>query len=242
MLDDTVAIVTGGSTGIGRAVARRYVAVGANVVIANRTPETGQAVADEIGCTFHQCDVAASAEVTDLVETTVADEGRLDVIVNNAGVGGVGSIGELDPDDWQRLLDVNLSGVMHGTRAALPHLIESSGAIVNVASIYGLVGGPGAAAYSAAKGGVVNLTRQVAVDYAADGVRVNSVCPGFVDTPMTADALDQDQFYEFVRDETPMNRVADPEEIAGIVAFLASDDASYITGANIPVDGGWTAH
>lgn len=242
MLDDTVAIVTGGSTGIGRAVAERYVAEGATVVIANRSRDAGERAAAEIGCEFHACDVAVPEEVEELVADTVDSRGRLDAMVNNAGVGGVGRVGDLDFADWNRLLDINLSGVMHGTRAALPHLLESEGAIVNVASIYGLVGGPGAAAYSAAKGGVVNLTRQVAVDYASEGVRVNSVCPGFVDTPMTEDYLDQDEFYEFVRDETPMNRVAEPDEIAGIVAFLASDDASYITGANIPVDGGWTAH
>jgi NAD(P)-dependent dehydrogenase (short-subunit alcohol dehydrogenase family) len=131
---------------------------------------------------------------------------------------------------------------MHGSRAALPYLKRTDGCIVNVASIYGLVAGPGSAAYSAAKGGVVNLTREMAVDYAGEGVRVNSICPGFVETPMTDDYLDQEQFYEFVRGQTPMGRVARPEEVAGIAMFLASDEASYITGANVPVDGGWTAH
>lgn len=124
----------------------------------------------------------------------------------------------------------------------IPHLKRSEGCVVNVVSIYGLVGGPQAAAYSAAKGAVVNLTREVAVDYASEGIRVNAICPGFVETPMTDAAFEQEEFYEFVRGQTPMGRVARPEEIAGLAMFLASDESSYLTGAAIPVDGGWTAH
>lgn len=242
MLDEKIAIVTGGSTGIGRAIAEKYQAYDAGVVIANRTEETGKATADELGCDFEQCDVADYQQVEALVERTVDECGRLDVMVNNAGIGRAGTVEETSLDDWRDVLRINLDGVMHGSRAALPHLKARDGCIVNVASIYGLVGGPGAAAYSAAKGGVVNLTREMAVDYASEGVRVNSLCPGFVETPMTDDFLEQEQFYEFVRGETPMGRVAQPEEIAGIAMLLASDEASYITGTNIPVDGGWTAH
>jgi len=132
--------------------------------------------------------------------------------------------------------------VMYCSRASLPHLKETGGSIINIASIYGLVAGPGSTAYATAKGGVVNFTRTVATDYAAEGVRCNAVCPGFVKTPMTEDFLDDEEFYSFVKTETPMGRVAEPREIAGVIAFLASDDASYITGAAVPVDGGWTAH
>jgi len=241
-MDDDVVIVTGGTTGIGKAIAERFREDGANVVIAGRTVETGEAAADELDCTFQRCDVSEYAEVQALVEATVDEFGRLDVLVNNAGIGRTGTVEETSLDDWHDVLAVNLGGVMYGSRAALPYLRETDGCIVNVASIYGLVAGPGSAAYSAAKGGVVNLTREMAVDYASEGVRVNSVCPGFVETPMTDAFLDEAEFYEFVRDETPMGRVAQPEEMAGIVAFLASDDASYLTGANVPVDGGWTAH
>jgi len=191
---------------------------------------------------FVQCDVSSYDQVEALVEATVAEFDGLDVLVNNAGIGQSKSIEEMTLEEWQTVIDVNLSGVMYGSRAAMPHLNAADGCIVNVASIFGLVGGPGAPAYSAAKGGVVNFTRELAVDYAGEGVRVNSVCPGFVETPMTDDYLDEEQFYEFVRGQTPMGRVAEPDEISGIVAFLASEEASYITGANIPVDGGWTAH
>ncbi|MDS0295681.1 SDR family NAD(P)-dependent oxidoreductase [Halogeometricum luteum] len=242
MLDDTVAIVTGGSTGIGKAIAEKYLEHGADVVVSNRSEETGRETAEELGCEYVRCDVSEYDQVEALVEATVEEFGRLDTVVNNAGIGHAASLEEMSVEDWQRVLRVNLDGVMYGSKAALPHLRETEGSIVNVASIYGLVAGPGAPAYSAAKGGVVNLIRQIAIDYASANVRVNCICPGFVETPMTDDYLDQNQFYEFVRGETPLGRVAQPEEISGIAAFLASDEASYITGANIPVDGGWTAH
>jgi len=161
--------------------------------------------------------------------------------VNNAGIGQVGTVEEMSLEDWHDVMRINLNGVMHGTRAALPHLKESEGCVVNIASIYGLVAGPSATAYATAKGGIVNFTRSVAVDYAKQNVRVNSICPGFVDTPMTEPVFGEEEFYEYVHGQTPMGRVAQPEEIAGLAMFLASDEASYVTGANIPVDGGWTA-
>jgi NAD(P)-dependent dehydrogenase (short-subunit alcohol dehydrogenase family) len=194
-----------------------------------------------LDCEFVRCDVSAYDQVTALVEATVKEYGRLDVVVNNAGIGRTGSIEEMDLDDWHDVLDVNLTGTMYGTRAALPHLKATDGCVINVSSIYGLVAGPNATAYAAAKAGVTNLTRSVAVDYADEGVRVNGICPGFVETPMTAEAFEADEFYEYVRGSTPMGRVAQPEEIAGIALFLASDAASYVTGVNVPVDGGWTA-
>ena len=241
-LDGKTAIVTGGASGIGKAIARAYVDAGANVVVANRSESAGTAVADELDCTFVRTDVREYDQVEALVEAAVDEYGGLDVMVNNAGIASETSVEEMSLDEWENVLRTDLDGVMHGTKAALPYLKESDGCIVNVASIYGLVGGKGAASYSAAKGGVVNFTQQVAVDYATAGVRVNSICPGFVETPMTEDLLETDRFYSFVRDETPMDRPATPEEIAPLAVFLAADGASYLTGANIPVDGGWTAH
>ncbi|MFC6954527.1 SDR family NAD(P)-dependent oxidoreductase [Halorubellus litoreus] len=241
-LEGKTAIVTGGSSGIGYAIASAYVDEGANVVVANRNVDDGEAAANELGCTFVRTDVSDYEQVSALVDVTVEEFGALDVIVNNAGVGSESSVGDMTLEEWHRVVDVDLSGVMYGTKAALPHLLESEGFVVNVASIYGLVGGRGAAAYSAAKGGVVNFTQQVAVDYAEAGLNVNSICPGFVETPMTSELLESDRFYEILLDETPMNRPAQPEEIAPLAVFLASEGATYVTGANIPVDGGWTAH
>ncbi|AXG09773.1 SDR family NAD(P)-dependent oxidoreductase [Haloplanus rubicundus] len=241
-LEGKTAIVTGGSSGIGKAIATAYVEEGANVVIASRTESEGTEVADEIGCTYVQTDVREYDQVEELVETTVDEFGKLDVMVNNAGIASETPVEEMELDEWGNVVQTDLDGVMHGTKAALPHLEETDGCIINTASIYGLVGGKGAAAYSAAKGGVVNFTQQVAVDYAEEGVRVNSICPGFVETPMTEELLETDRFYSYVRDNTPMNRPAQPEEIAPLAVFLASDGAGYVTGANIPIDGGWTAH
>ncbi len=242
MLEGKTAVVTGGTSGIGNAIAKEYVEQGARVVVSGRTERKGKEAAEEIGenCDFVRCDVREYDEVVGLVDTVVSEHGELNVVVNSAGIGSRGPIGEIDEETRQKILGTNLDGVMHGTKAALPHLKETGGCVVNVSSVYGLVGGRYAAAYSAAKGGVVNFTRQVAYDYADEGVRVNGVCPAFVRTPMTEKALERDSFREHVLENTPMGRVAEPEEIAPVAAFLASDGASYITGTNIPVDGGWT--
>ncbi len=241
MLEDQIAIVTGGAVGIGKAIAERFVDDGATVVIADVDEDNGESAAEEIGCQFSHCDVTDYEQVETLVEETVDTHGGLDVMVNNAGIASVTSVEEMDLEEWRAVVDTNLDGVMHGTKAALPQLKESNGCIINLGSIYGLVGGKGAASYSAAKGGVVNFTQQVAIDYATEGVRVNSICPGFVETPMTEDLLEDERFYNYLEQKTPMDRHGQPEEIAPMAAFLASDEASYITGANIPVDGGWTA-
>lgn len=241
-LSGKVAIITGGASGIGEAMVETFLDEGADVVVTDVAEERGREVAERLGCEFERCDVTDYDEVESVVDGVAADHGRLDVMVNNAGIGSETSVEEMELAEWENVTSVDLDGVMHGTKAALPHLKESDGCIVNTASIYGLVGGKGAAAYSAAKGGVVNFTEQVAIDYADEGVRVNSICPGFVETPMTEELLETEQFYSYVEANTPMDRPAQPEEIAPAAAFLASDEASYVTGVNFPIDGGWTAH
>lgn len=237
-----VAIITGGSSGIGKVTAERYVEEGAEVVIADVDEEGGRKVAEDIGCRFKNCDVSDWDDVKEVVDSTVDEYGKLDIMVNNAGIGSQSSIEGMTIDEWKKILGVDLDGVMHGTKAAVPYLKESEGCIINIASIYGLTGDIGATAYNAAKGGVVNFTRSVADDLAQYNVRVNSICPGFVETPMIEEALKDEEFRQHIMDMTPLKRVAQPEEIADVAVFLASGESSYITGVNLPVDGGWTAH
>lgn len=241
-LDGKIAIVTGGSSGIGKAIVERLRWEGCEVVLADVDEEKGKAVAEECNCDFMHCNVSKYSRVERVVERTVEKYGQLDILVNNAGIGGIEGIEDMTIEEYHKIRSVDLDGVMYGCKAAAPHLKETEGCIINVASIYGLVGDFGATAYNTAKGGVVNMTRSVANDLAKDGVRVNSICPGFVKTPMTEDVQNDEDFMAHIKNETPLGRMAEPEEIANVAAFLASDQASYITGSNIPVDGGWTSH
>ncbi len=240
MLEGKTAIVTGGSKGIGKAIAEEYVEEGADVVVTDIDEEAGREAEEAIDVEFRRNDVRDYEAVEELMDSVAEDYDGLDVVVNNAGVAYSTRLHEMELEEWRNSIETNLDGVMHCTKAALPHLMEAEGCVVNIGSIYGLLGGMGASAYSASKGGVVNFTQQVAVDYATEGVRFNSVCPGFVWTPMTEELLETDEFYDYVRTHTPLDRAAEPEEIAPAAAFLASDRASYITGVNLPVDGGWT--
>ena len=239
--DGKAVIVTGGSSGIGKAITERFIEEGADVAVLDIQDDKKEEVEDK-GAKYVHCDVSNCENVKKSVEEVVESFERLDIMINNAGIGSVSGIREMDKYEWSNTMKVDLDGVMHGTKAAIPYLENTEGTVINIASIYGLVGDMGSTAYNAAKGGVVNFTRSVADDMAEDNVRVNSVCPGFVDTPMTEEVLENEEFKEHVMTQTPMKRVAQPEEIAGTVAFLASGDASYITGVNLPVDGGWTSH
>ena len=239
--EDKTVIVTGGSSGIGKAIVERFKEEGADVTILD-IAEDGEEVAEKLEADYIECDVSDWEQVKDAVDSVAEKYGGLDVMVNNAGIGATSGIEEMTIEEWNKIISVDLDGVMHGTKASVKYLKESEGSIINIASIYGLVGDVGSTAYNAAKGGVVNFTRSVADDLAEENVRVNSVCPGFVRTAMTEEALEDEEFSSHVLGETPMGRVAEPEEVSGVVAFLASDDASYITGVNLPVDGGWTSH
>jgi meso-butanediol dehydrogenase/(S,S)-butanediol dehydrogenase/diacetyl reductase len=241
--DGKVVVVTGGGTGIGRATAQRFASEGATVVIGGRRQEKLDEVVAETDGTVvaHQVDVSQVDEVTSLVDTVLQEHGRLDVLVNNAGIGPSGPVPDVTRDDWDSTLAIVLGGVFHASKAALPHLLETGGSIVNVSSVSGVGGDWGGAAYNAAKGGVTNLTRAMALDHAADGVRVNAVAPSFTRTEMTSGMADDPDLLERFHDRLPPGRPAEPEEVAAVIAFLASEDASFVNGAIIPVDGGLTA-
>jgi len=239
-----VAIVTGGGSGIGAAIAGRFVEEGGRVVLAGRTESKLAAVAETLGgdnACWKVTDVTVQSDVEALVEFTVGKFGQLDILVNNAGYGErLARVTEIDADYWHKVFDTNLHSIFYACRAAIPHLARSKGTIVNISSLSGVRGDYGSNAYNAAKAGVINLTHALALEHSADGIRVNCVSPGFIITPM------QDNTPESVRklwtDVIPLGRAGQADEIASAVAFLASNDASYITGHNLVVDGGVTVH
>lgn len=236
-----VVIVTGAGSGIGQGIAERFSQEGASVVLAGRTRDKLDAVAARLEgerTLVQPCDVSRFDEVQALVEAAVQRFGGLDVMVNNAGIAPSGSVTDVSLDDWQQTLATDLSGVFFGSRAALPHLLARGGCIVNVASVSGLGADWAMAAYNAAKGGVVNLTRAMALDYGAQGVRVNAVCPSLTRSNMTEDMLADEALMARFMDRLPLGRAAEPADIAGVVAFLASEDARFVNGVNLPVDGG----
>ena len=242
---ERVAIVTGGASGMGAATARRLAAGGAHVLIVDRNAELAAKVAAEIDGTSIAGDVADSGFCDGTVAAAVEGHGRLDVLVNAAGVIVRASGEDTTDDQWSRIMEVNVSGTFFMCRAALRVMkSQRSGAIVNFGSIWGDLGSAGVAAYCASKGAVHNLTRALAMDHAGDGIRVNAVCPGEVNTPMLqserAEAV-TDQLLAAIAATVPMGRLADPDEIARVVCFLASDDASYMTGALVSVDAGYGA-
>jgi meso-butanediol dehydrogenase/(S,S)-butanediol dehydrogenase/diacetyl reductase len=239
-----VALVTGAASGIGAATARRLVREGARVWLADRDSAGVAAVAAELGeaAGSQELDVRDREAVAAFTEAAAARFGRIDVVVNNAGIGSFGPSDVLDPDTWRDVLATDLDSVFYGTRAALPHLrAAGGGAIVNTASISGLAGDYGFAAYNAAKGAVVNYTRTAALDHGHEHIRVNCVCPGPIHTGLTSFARDMPALVEAWERSVPLGRIGAADEVAAAIAFLASDDASYISGAALVVDGGLTA-
>jgi meso-butanediol dehydrogenase/(S,S)-butanediol dehydrogenase/diacetyl reductase len=235
-----VAVVTGGASGIGAATARLLAKEGAHVVVADLNDDLAWEVAAEVAGTAHALDVADRAAVERLIGDTVATQGRLDVLVNNAGIGSFARTPDLDPDEWERVIAIDLHSVFYACRAAIPHM-TAGGAIVNTASISGLGGDHGFSAYNAAKAAVINYTRTLAVDHAREGIRVNALCPGLIATPLTAGAAAMPGLEAAWHDTIPMGRPGSAEEMAEAIAFLASDAASYVTGAVLVADGGQTA-
>ncbi len=245
-LDGAVAAITGGARGIGRATAELFAAAGARVAILDVDYEAARTVAAHIGsaATAHQLDVGSEPDVDTVFDTLLRQEGRLDVLVNNAGIAIRRPTVELALGDWQRVLDINMSGVFLCARAAGRSMVgQGSGAIVNTASIMGLSGGglyPNIS-YQATKGAVVNMTRALAVEWAPSGVRVNAVAPTWVDTEFIAGIKANPDLMAEIRRVTPLGRLAQAHEVANAILFLASPAAAMITGHVLAVDGGYLA-
>ena len=247
-LEGKRAIVTGGGAGIGRAIAQRLADEGARVLVADLDADAAGTVAAELGgdARGRRVDVTSEDDVAALVAAAVEAWGGLDVMVNNAGVGVAGPVTETSGEDWARIMAVNLTGTVHGMKAAIPAMRESGGgSVVNIASVAAVVGVKDRAAYSASKGGIYALTRAAALDHIEEGVRINCVCPGTVDTPwigrITAGYEDPADARAQMQARQPHGRFVAPEEIAAMVAYLAADEAGSVIGAAMIVDGGLTA-
>lgn len=233
-----VALITGGASGLGLATAKELLAGGATVMIADYSPK-GQEVADEIGASFVRVDVTQPAQIKAMVDKTVEEFGQINIVVASAGIGGdLTGIAECTKENWDKVNAVDYSGVMYTDKYAIEQMRKqgTGGAIVNLASMYGLVAVPNNVSYSASKGGVVNLTKAAGTTFAHEGIRVNAVCPGVIDTPLIPE--ETKIVYQQIH---PMNRLGQDWEVAKLIAFLASDDALFISGACIPIDGGYTA-
>lgn len=235
-LQGKAALVTGAGSGIGRAIAVLFASEGARVMVSDVRDDTGQETVQQIRASggtarLLSADVSQEEQVQAAVRATIEAFGRLDIMVNNAGIAG---------PDWDRVIGVNLSGVYYGCKYAVEAMANGGGVIVNIASIAGLVGGFGQT-YVAAKHGVVGLTRQFALENAQNSIRVNCVCPGWILTGLTQTAWENEALRSDVMTRIPMRRWGQPEEVAKAALFLASDDSTYITGAHLVIDGGYTA-
>ena len=246
LLESKVAIITGAGSGIGKATAELFAREGARVIVSDISEKNGLAVVEEIKKSggeafFVKADSSKAEDNEALVKQAIEKYGSLDIAVNNAGIGGpFGLTGEYPLDGWQKVIDINLSGVFYGLRYQIPAMEKKGGSIINIASILGHTGTKMSPAYVASKHGVVGLTRAAALEYAHKKVRINSVGPGYIKTPLVMNSLDADTLDALVGLH-PIGRLGDPQEIAEMLLWLASSKSSFVTGAYYPVDGGYLA-
>jgi meso-butanediol dehydrogenase / (S,S)-butanediol dehydrogenase / diacetyl reductase len=250
-LENKVALITGGGTGVGAAAARLFAREGAKVVVTGRRPEPIGAVADEIGGVSVAGDTSDPAHATEAVAAAVSNFGGLDVVVASAGIGIEGTVGDMDDEDWRRTFDVNLTGPMMITRAALPVMLErGGGSVVLVSSTNSMGAAPASAAYDASKAGLNALARAIAVDYGPRGIRANALCPGWIITPMGDESMDElgaargigrQEAYDLTSADVPLRRAGTAEEMAYCCLFLASDESSIVSGTTLVADGGGLA-
>jgi len=248
-LKDKVAIVTGSSKGIGEGIARVFSQEGAKVVIVCRTQDAGRRMADELGSAQHRAiyiraDVTKSEDIRNMIDRTIETFGAIDVLVNNAGYHISKNVEETSEEEWEFIQNTNLRSTFLCSKYAMPHLRKTKGNIINVSSMVGLVGQPNAGAYSATKGGQIAMSKGMAIDFAPFGVRVNVICPGWIQTPLVEDWFSQQKDPEaarkYIYGRHPIGRIGTIEECGRVAAFLASEEASFMTGAVLAVDGGIT--
>lgn len=235
-----VVLITGGAQGIGKETARQFLQDGASVVICDYNESSGREALEELqseNVTFFKVDVTDSSQIQDMVQSTVAKHGRIDVLINNAGITMDGFLTKMKETDWEKVISVNLSGVFKCTKAVAPIMLnQGSGVILNASSVVGLYGNIGQTNYAATKAGVIGLTKSWAKEFGPKGIRVNAVAPGFIETGMTAAV--PDKVLNFMKEKTPLRKIGKPEDIAAAYLFLASDQAGYINGTILSVDGG----
>ena len=243
-LKGKIVIVTGAGSGIGAAATKKFLENGAKVVASDLKVSNVEPVVegfDKENYLLLATDVSDEQAVKDMIEKTVEHFGQIDVLVNNAGVYGENEFAETTTEEWNKLLGVDLNSVYFTSREAIPYLKKTKGNIVNVSSLSGLGGESMHPIYNTVKGAVTNLTRSLAINYGEFGIRVNAVCPIFVNTALTGKMMENERTVEKVLDRIPLNRIAEPEDIAKVIYFLASDEAGFVSGVNLPVDGGVNA-
>jgi len=248
-LNDKVAIVTGSSKGIGEGIAKVFSREGAKVVVVCRTEAAGEKMAAKLGAAdgraaYIKTDVTKSESIQNLIDKTIKTFGQLDILVNNAGYHISKNVEVTSEEEWEFIQNTNLRSTFLCSKHAIPHLRKTKGNIINISSMVGVVGQPNAGAYSATKGGQIAMTKGMAIDFAPDGIRVNVLCPGWIQTPLVEDWFNQQDDPEaarkYIYGQHPLGRIGTIEECGTVAAFLASDEASFITGAVIAVDGGVT--